>query len=80
MQQMELVTWIEKQLCELVDRLRAMGHRHTLEAELRFSRLKGDLSEGDFAELLPEFREKGVLTVTNTSPGGGVLHSSTHKR
>ena len=61
-------SWIEKQLCELVDRLRATGHRHTLEAELRFPHLNGDLSEGDFAGLLPEFREKGVLT--DATPGG----------
>ena len=53
---------VDKQLCEVVDRLRAMGHRHTLEVELRFAG-EDDLDGNDFTHLLPGFREKGVVTV-----------------
>ena len=71
----KLWTWIDKQLSELVDRLRAMGHSHTLEAELRFTQLK-DLSEYDFTKFFPQFREKGVLKVIDAAHGGGVVYSS----
>ena len=71
--------WLDKQLCEVVDRLRATGHRHTLEVELRFINLKCDLSEMCFTELLSEFREKGAVTVMDFTCGYvRVLHSSTH--
>ena len=50
---------VDKRFCELVDRLRAMGHRHTLEVELRFTHTEGNLSEVCFTKFLPGFREKG---------------------
>jgi len=67
-------------LCGLVDRLRAKGHCHALEVELRFSCIEGDLSKVDFTELLflPGFREKGVVTIVDAKNGNRVLHSSTH--
>ena len=80
LRRMELWAWIDTQLSELVDRLRAMGHSHTLEAELRFTRLEGNLSEYNFTKFLPQFREKGVLIVIDVAPGGGIIHSSTNNR
>ena len=58
---------IDKQLCELVDRLRAKGYCHNLEAELQFRRSGGypDTIECDFSGVLPEFREKGVVTIVD---------------
>ena len=61
-QGMEVWVVIDKQLCELVDRLRAMGYRHTLELELRFVKVGGDPGKFDSTIFLPEFREKGVVT------------------
>jgi len=52
-------TWVDERLCRLVDRLRVVWYRHTLEAELRFERI-GKL---DFTRALPEFKEKGAVTI-----------------
>ena len=52
-----------KQLCEVVDRLRAMGPRHTLEVQL-LSRVEGDSSENDLTKILPRF-EEGVSSTHN---------------
>lgn len=71
---------VDEQLCELVDRLGGMGYRHTLEVELRSTLTEEDLSAIDFTELLPRFREKGVVTVIDVTRGDRVLHSSTHNR
>lgn len=71
---------VDGQLCGLVDRLRAKGHCHRLEVELRFSWIIGDPSRVDFTKLLPGFREKGVVTIVNAKHGNQVLHSSTHSR
>lgn len=68
---------IDKQLCELVDRLCFMGYRHTLEAELRLAEIEGKPGEYDFTGFLPEFRAKGVVTVVH---GDQLLHSSAHHR
>ena len=75
----EMKSWglIDEELCGLVDRLRTAGYRHTLEAELRFAEDRGDLREYDFTEVLPKFREKGVVTVVNAVPGQ-VIRSSIH--
>ena len=68
--------WIDVKLCGLVDQLRAMGYRHTLEVELRLTLgIGGGPEECDFSRFLPEFREKGVVTVVD---GDQVLHSSAH--
>jgi len=82
LQRMELWAPFDGQLCGLVDRLRAKGHRHTLEVELRFSCIRGDPSEVDFTKLLllPRFREKGVVTIVDARHGNRVLHSSTRNR
>ena len=54
---------IDRQLCELVDRLRIMGYRHTLEVELQIT-VVGDVpAESDFATLLSDFRERGIVTI-----------------
>ena len=76
---------IDKQLCGLVDRLRAAGHRHTLEAELRLMGVGDDPGsydpgEHDFAQFLPKLREKGVVTVIDTDHGDRLLHSSIRVR
>ena len=72
---------IDKQLCGLVDRLRAAGYCHTLEAKLRLMGIgddpgRYDPGEHDFAKFLPKFREKGVVTVVDTDHGDRLLHSS----
>ena len=72
----ELGAPADDQLCELVDRLRRMGHRHTLEAKLRFKSIEEDVSGIDFTAFLPRFREKGVVTIVDDACGR-ILHSST---
>ena len=74
--QMERWALIDKELCGLVNRLRATGYRHTLEVELRITRVGGDIGMYDFTELLAEFREKGVVTVIDAFRGNRVLHCS----
>lgn len=66
-QRIEAWASIDKELCTVVDRLGAMGYRHTLEAELRLVRIEGDHGECDFTELLPEFGEKGVVTIVDAT-------------
>ena len=46
---------IDDQLSELVDRLRAMGYRYTLEAELRFLRVVDNPELLDYTTFLPKF-------------------------
>ena len=67
-------------MCEVVDRLRAMGHRHTLEVELRFSRVEGDSGGNDFTNILPRFEEKGVVTIIDRACGDLVYRSSARNR
>ena len=74
------MTSTDKQLCEVVDRLRAMGYCHTLEVELRFSQVECLPGQNDFTKVFPGFREKGVVTVINDTGGGLVHRSSTHNR
>jgi len=63
-QQMEEWNGIDEQLCELVARLGRMGHRHTLEVELRFT--EAMVGPGcDFTSLLPKFRKTGVVNIIN---------------
>jgi len=67
---------VDKRLCGVVDRLRAMGYCHTLEVELRFTWVEGDLD--DFTTVLSEFREKGVVTIVDDVRGDLIYRSSTH--
>ena len=67
---------MDEQLCEVVDRLRAMGHRHTLEVQLRFARVEDDSSNNDFTKILPRFEEKGVVTIIDRACGDLVYRSS----
>ena len=76
-QRREAWVLIDKQLCQLVDRLCVMGHRHTLEVELRLTEIGNDPEKYDFTNLLLEFREKGVVTVIDAVHGDRLLHSST---
>ena len=69
----------DEQLCELVDRLRRMGHRHTLEAKLRFEFTEDDVSGIDFTAFLPRFREKGIVTIVDDACNR-ILYSSTGDR
>jgi len=66
-QGIDMWTSIDEQLCELVERLDMAGCCHTLEVELRPS----DIGDGhrkyeiDFAKVLPRFRNKGIVTITD---------------
>ena len=71
---------IDEQLCRLIDRLRSTGYRHTLEAELRLTKIRVDLEWYDFTTILPKFREKGIVTIVDTDHGDRLLHSSTHSQ
>ena len=76
----EARAYVDEKLCELVDRLRGAGYRHTLEVELRLRDIGDDPGRYDFSMFLPEFREKGVVTITDASHGDQLLHSSIHSR
>ena len=73
--EVEMWSSIDEQLSTLVDRLRTMGYRCALEAELRLRDIGGDPGEY-FTKTLPRFREKGIVTVIDAANGGWVLHSS----
>ena len=73
-------TWIDEELCGLADRLRATGYRHTLEAELRFLRITDGTEEHGLTEVLPKFKEKGLVSVFDVDHGGYVFYSSAHNR
>ena len=72
--------FVDKQLCELVGRLRATGYRHILEVELRLMAVDDEPGDWDFTKFLLEFREKGVVTVIDATDGDRLLHSSTCNR
>ena len=65
-----------------MDRLLTTGYRHTLEAELRIKNIAGypGLKHANFTNVLPEFKEKGVVTFIDTDRGDQVLYSSAHNR
>ena len=65
---------VDKQLCELVDRLRVAGYHHILEVELRLTRAGDDPGKYDFTKFLTEFREKGVVTAVG-QPDSSFFHS-----
>ena len=77
---MEGWVFIDKRLCGLVDRLRAMGYHHTLEAEVRLTEMGDDSGEYDFTTFLPEFRQKGIVTIVRTFHGARLLYSSAYDR
>ena len=86
MENQEIFAWlvhewarIDSQLCRLVDRLRARGYHRTLKAELRLMKVRSDPGKYEFTKFLPEFREKGVVTIVDGAHGN-LLHSSTHNR
>ena len=76
----EIESWdlIDAHLCSLMDRLHAVGYRLTLEVELRLMKTGDFPGKLGFARLLPAFREKGVVTITDAALGGRVVHCSTH--
>ena len=80
MNQAEEWAFIDEQLCGLVNRLRAMGYRRTLEVELRLMKVEDGAGGYDFTLFLPKFREKGVVTIVDVARGNQVLHSSIHER
>jgi len=65
----EMNVWAsaDELLCELVARLGRTGYHHTLEVELRLIEAERGFSEHDvdLAKVLPEFRERGIVTITN---------------
>lgn len=65
----EVEEWvfIDKQLCELVDRLHAMGYHHTLKVELRLTNISSDPGEYGFSGFLPKFQKKGAVTIVRRS-------------
>ena len=73
----EAWTLIDEQLCKLVGQLHGMGYRHTLEAELRFTKITHNPKNYDFTKFLTGFRENGVV---NIIVNGDRLHSSAHDR
>ena len=66
----------DKQLCGLVDWLCVMGYCHTLEAELHLRGIVGGPGEDDFTKFLPEFRERGTVTIVDANCGDHFLRSS----
>ena len=72
----EMQKWalIDGGLCMLVGRLRETGYRHTLEVELRLKKAEDDPGDFDFARFLPEFRQKGIVTIIQTFRGPRLLH------
>ena len=70
---------IDEQLCGVVDRLNLTGFNHTLEVELRLTKIGKDIGTYLFDKFLPEFRKKGIVTITDAVHGDLVLHSSTHR-
>ena len=78
--QMKAWVLVDEQSCGMVDRLRSTGHRCPLEVELRLSEIKGDAVKFDFTKFLPEFREKGVVTITNTVRSTQSLHPFAYYR
>ena len=72
----QIKSWVlvDEQPCGMVDRLRSTGHRYPLEVELRLPKIKGDAVKFDFTKFLPELREKGVVTITNTVRSTQPLH------
>jgi len=73
-------TLIDEQLYRLVDRLRTTGYHHTLEVELRLTHAGEFPVKHGFTKLLPVFREKGVVIITDAAHEGRVLYSSNHNR
>ena len=77
---MEAWALIDEHLCRLVDRLRLMGYRHTLEAELRLKGTENYPGERTFSKFLPGFREEGTVTIKDAAHIDCTLYSSTHNR
>lgn len=75
---MERWASVDKQLCRVVDQLRMMGYCHTLKVEIRLTKISEVPGELDFTMFLPEFREKGVVTVIDVAHSDRVLHSSAY--
>lgn len=71
---------IDKELCRLVDRLRAAGYRRTLEVELRLLSVVCNPARYEFSKVFPGFEEKGVVSIIYTFNGNQVLRSSIHNR
>jgi len=70
---------IDKELCELVTRLGRMGHRHTLEVELRFTGIGVTSGTDEYTDFLSRFRGEGIVTIID-AVHDLVLHSSTDNR
>ena len=78
--EMEDWTLIDEQLCRLVGRLRTTGYHHTLEVKLRLTNAEEFPVKRGFTKLLPVFRKKGVVIITDAAYESRVLHSSNHNR
>ena len=55
-------------ICELANKLRTLGSRHTLEVEIRVG-VEGFGSEEQQRRFLPKFKEKGRVRVVSTLNG-----------
>ena len=75
-QQMEGSALVDAHLCDLVDRLHAVGYHHTLEVELRFQRVEVDPVKDGCVKFLPKFEERGILIITDEVNDGGRLYYS----
>ena len=67
---------VDTNLCDMVDRLRVAGYRHTLEVELRFTKVGIDPVRDRCVKLLPEFEEKGVVIITAEGDDGDRVYYS----
>lgn len=61
-------TLFDDVLCALADRLRALGCSNTLEVEIRVGVLEIG-GEESHAEVLPKFKEKGLVRVVSPLTG-----------
>ena len=65
-QQLERWAVTDGQLCELVDQLCSRGYCYTLEVELQLEHMAGKLGKYNFANFLPKFGERGIVTIIHT--------------
>ena len=61
---------LDDTLCELVDRLRKSGYKHTLEVEFQAEIVELDEDECLEDEFLSKFRERGRVNVIDSTTGG----------
>ena len=74
--QMQESTLVDKHLCDLVDRLHAVGYCHTLVVELKFHKVEVDPMRNGCVKFLPKFEGRGVVIITDEVNGGARVYYS----